>query len=141
MTKQKIEVPKTFYRVSTKALIYDESKEKFAVVLEDNGWWELLGGGLDWGEDPLECLKREISEEAGLEATWVSSDPVYCLQGKNMKGVWSVALVYEVKVKDFNFKPSEECIDLKFISPKEASSIKAWRTVTELAGKIVSHND
>ncbi len=131
-----IEIPNTFYRVSTKALIYDETREKFAVVLEDNGWWELLGGGLDWGEDPHKCLQREINEEAGLEVKWISSEPVYCLQGKNMKDIWSVALVYEVKVKDFNFRPSAECTAMKFISPNEITSIKAWRTVTELAEKL-----
>lgn len=58
-----------------------------------------------------------------------------------MKGIWSVALVYEVKVKNFNFKPSEECVDLKFISPEEVSTLKAWRTVTELAEKIHIYKD
>ena len=31
-----------------------------------NGEWDIPGGGLQFGESPLECLEREIREEAGL---------------------------------------------------------------------------
>lgn len=51
-------MPNGYYRVSIKALILNEAREKFAVTLEDNGFWELPGGGLDHGESPAECLRR-----------------------------------------------------------------------------------
>ena len=126
-------IPKTFYRVSVKALILDETRKKFLVVLENNGWWELPGGGLDWPEKPEECLKREIKEEMGLIVTEVSPNPSYLLVGENMKGKRSVNVVFEVKVKDFNFIPSDECREMKFISPEEVNTINAFRTVKELA--------
>ena len=127
------EVPKTFYRVSIKALILDETRKKFAVILEDNGWWELPGGGLDWPEKPEECLKRELKEEMGLTITEVSKFPSYFLVGENMKGNRSVNVVFEVKVKDLNFTPSRECLEMKFMSPEEVGSINAFSTVKELA--------
>src|SRR3989344_4835497 len=130
---QQSEIPNGFYRVSIKGLILDESREKFAVTLEDNGFWELPGGGLDWGETPETCLKREISEEMGLTVTDVSSSPSYFLSGKNMKGHWSVNIVYEIKVKDLNFTPSNECQEIRFILPEEVESMNAFRTVKELA--------
>lgn len=129
---EQFEMPNGYYRVSIKALIFDETRKKFAVILEDNGLWELPGGGLDHGESPEECLKREIKEEMGLTVIEVNAYPSYFLFGKNMKGRWSVNVVFEVKVKDLNFTPSDECLEIKFISPEELNSINAFRTVKEL---------
>jgi 8-oxo-dGTP diphosphatase len=131
-----LDIPNTFYRVSAKGLILDETRKKFAVILEDSGWWELPGGGLDWGESPEAGLKREIQEEMGLVITDIAKFPSYFLIGKNMKDNWAVGLVYEIKVKDLNFKPSDECREIKFISPEEVGSINAFRTVQELAAQF-----
>jgi 8-oxo-dGTP diphosphatase len=35
----------------------------------DAGWWTLPGGGLDFGEDPLQGCLRELEEETGLLGT------------------------------------------------------------------------
>ena len=126
-------LPKTFYRVSIKGLIWNKDRTKFAVILEDNGYWELPGGGMDFPETPEECLRREIQEEMGLVVTQISKQPAHILVGENMKGVRSINIVYEVQLKDFNFVPSDECLELKFISPGEIDTINAFRNVKELA--------
>lgn len=130
---EQFEMPNGYYRVSIKALILDKSRKKFCITLENNGLWELPGGGLDHGESSEESLKRELKEEMGLIVTEVSSFPSYFLVGKNMKGRWSVNVVFEVKVKDLNFTPSDECLEIKFVSPEELTSLNAFRTVKELA--------
>lgn len=131
-------IPDNFYRVSIKALILDETGKKFLIVKEDNGWWEVPGGGLDYGETPSDCLKREIKEEMGLDVSFVSQNPSYFLVGHNMSGVWAVGIVYEVRVKDLNFTPSNECQEIKYVSQEELKDLKAFRTVTELAERLTS---
>jgi 8-oxo-dGTP pyrophosphatase MutT (NUDIX family) len=134
------EIPTTFYRVSIKGLILDETHKKFAVVLEDNGLWELPGGGLDYPETPQDCLRREIKEEMGLSIAEINQNPSYLLFGKNMKGHQNINAVYEIKVKDLNFTPSEECREIRFISPEEIDSINAFSNVKQLASMFDSNN-
>lgn len=130
------EVTSGFYRVSIKGLILDETRKKFLTVREDNGIWELPGGGLDWGESMEDCLRREIKEEMGLEVTEMAKLPSFYLTGKNIDGHWSLNLVFEIKVKDLNFTPSEECQEIRFIAPEEIDTINAFRNVRELAEKF-----
>ena len=103
------------------------------IILHDNGWWELPGGGLDWPESHEDCLKRELKEEMGLDIMEINPNPSYFLVGKNMKGNRSVNIVFETKVKDLNFSPSREGLEIKFVSPEEVDSINAFRNVKELA--------
>ena len=35
-------------------------------IIRDAGYWTLPGGGLNFGEDPVEAMTREVSEETGL---------------------------------------------------------------------------
>ena len=37
-----------------------------AQITRDAGYWTLPGGGLNFGEDPVEAMTREVSEETGL---------------------------------------------------------------------------
>ncbi|MEI6835424.1 MAG: NUDIX domain-containing protein [Candidatus Falkowbacteria bacterium] len=53
---------------------------------ENNGLWEMPGGGLDYGETPQDCLAREIKEEMGSEAIYVSRQPLYFASALNIDG-------------------------------------------------------
>lgn len=58
-------------QTSVGALIQDNKGAFLVVKRADNddfypGFWELPGGGVDYGELPQESLKREIQEECGL---------------------------------------------------------------------------
>ncbi len=125
-------LPHTYYRVSAKALILNEDKTKFLITLEDSGFWEIPGGGLDWDESLEDCIKREIKEELGLDVLKVDTKPLYFLRGQNMKGNWSINLLFEVQVKDLNFTPSSECREIKFVNKEDLKSLNAFRTVVEL---------
>jgi 8-oxo-dGTP diphosphatase len=133
------EIPNTFYRLSAKALIFNDTQTEFAIIREDNDLWDLPGGGLDFNEDVSGCLKREIKEEMGLTVTDINEKLIHYLIGRNMDNFWAVGLVFEVKVNDLNFIPTDECRELRFVSPDEALAMPtAWRTVKELAAFLKS---
>lgn len=119
-----------FYRISVKALILNEMRDKFLVVKEENGKWELPGGGLDWNTSPQDDVKREIREEMGIEVTWVAKNPSYFLT--DLSGLPEkprANVVYEVNVSSLDFTPSEECIELRFVSAEEARQLDLFENV------------
>ncbi|HVX48481.1 MAG TPA: NUDIX hydrolase [Candidatus Saccharimonadales bacterium] len=119
------------FRLSIKAIAIDETG-RFLLAKEENGMWELLGGGLDHGEDPVECLKREIKEETGLEVIEVSATPKYFVTAPKVGREGFVAnVIYEVKLKDLDFKPSDECVELRFFNKGEAAKENLFPQVTE----------
>jgi len=124
------EVPNCFYRTSVKALILDEQK-RFLLAREDNGFWELPGGGLDFGENPHDCLVRELQEEMGLEATFINDQPSYFVTIQHTNGVWKANVLYEVKLKDLDFTPSSECVEVRFFTPETAASENLFPIVKE----------
>lgn len=88
---------------------------------EATGMWELLGGGLEHGEDPILGLKREIKEETGLEVTYVSTAPKYFVTAQRLGHDTFIAnVVYEIKLKNLDFIPSDECYELQFFTVEEA---------------------
>ncbi|HEX8226400.1 MAG TPA: NUDIX hydrolase [Candidatus Saccharimonadales bacterium] len=109
-----------YYRVSIKGLVVDETG-RFMLVKEDHGKWELPGGGLDHGEDPIIGLKREIQEEMGLEVIHISPSPKYFVTSpKDGHDTYMANVIYEMKVKDLNFTPSDECQELRHFTVDEA---------------------
>ncbi len=124
-----MEIKNGYYRLSVKALIFDYTLTKFLLVQEDNGKWELPGGGLDWGESPEEGIRREIKEEMGLTVTCVASQPTYLTTvARDSDGRWIANVLFETEVKDFNFTPSNECVALKFVTPEEAKNLPLFIT-------------
>ncbi len=122
---------KNFFRVGVKALIWEsDKKERFLLSLEENGHWELLGGGLEHGESAQEGLAREIKEETGLELAWVAKKPSYFFTVENThENFWQANIVYEAKLKNLNFKKSYECVDLRYFSKEEALQEKIFPSV------------
>ena len=48
MSCEETEVPNAFYRVSAKALILNDTRDAFVISEEDDGKYDLPGGGIDW---------------------------------------------------------------------------------------------
>lgn len=128
------DIPECFYRISVKALILNESRTKFLIVEEDDGRWDLPGGGLDWNESPQDAIKREIKEEMGLAVVSVHSNPSYFTTALTSSGKFYVAnVLYETTVENFNITPSDECVAFQFVTANEARTMNIFSNVLMLA--------
>ncbi|HUC90136.1 MAG TPA: NUDIX hydrolase [Patescibacteria group bacterium] len=120
-----------FYRVSVKALVTDSSGS-FLLAKENGGTWDFLGGGLDHDEDPVAALKREITEETGLVVVGVLTKPAYFVTAKKPDmDVFIANVFYRVMVKNLDFRPSDECQELRYFSVEEAQIEKLLPNVIE----------
>lgn len=118
-----------YYRLSVKGIVLDDSG-RILLSRENNGMWEILGGGLDHNEDPIECLKREIHEETGLEVTYVSENPLYFVTSPRANADTFIAnVIYEIKLKSYEFIPSDECQELRFFSTQEMHGVNLFPNV------------
>ncbi|TBL67068.1 NUDIX domain-containing protein [Paenibacillus thalictri] len=52
---------------SVRAVIFNDSGEVLYIQRRGNGKWALPAGGIELNESILECLRREVYEETGLE--------------------------------------------------------------------------
>lgn len=111
------------YRISVKALITDDDG-KFLLCQEEDGKWELPGGGLEYGETPQEALIREVKEEMGLTITFVEQHPSYFVTSFNPQAPHRANVLYKATVNNVDFTPSEECVVIKFFTAEEAVNEK-----------------
>lgn len=118
-----MKIPECFHRVSIKGLICDE-QNRFLLMQEANGFWDLPGGGMDHGETPAACLRREIKEEMGLEIVAMDKTPSYFFASINPKGQFIVNAVYKISLFNLDFRVSEECISVRFFSVSDIKNLQ-----------------
>ena len=122
-----------FFRVSVKGIVVDE-QGCLLLARENDGMWDMLGGGLEHEEEPLEGLRREVLEETGIKVTWISPAPKYFITAQNLFGrnAYVANVVYEIKLESLDFQPTKECEELRFFNPEEARAVELSPTAKKL---------
>ena len=126
------QIPNCFYRVSAKALVLNETKTKFLLLREDTNMRDFPGWWLDFWENSKEGIVRELKEEMWLEITWIDDKPSYFITAyRTNKKFWIANILYETKLKNLNFIPSNECQEIKFFTKKETENLQLQPNVKE----------
>jgi len=128
------DIPNCFYRVSVKALVLNETRDKFLLCKQEGGRWDLPGGGLDWDVTPQEDLPRELMEEMGLKATYIANNPSYFITGRSTTHpeIRIAHILYETKLENLNFTPSDECIEVRFVNKDDVEGMKLFERPKKL---------
>ena len=79
----------------------------------DAGRWDLLGGFLDEGEDPLDGLRRELLEETGLEIEPGEYLGAY-VDSYGETGTAVLNLVFEARVVSGDMAPADDVAELRW---------------------------
>lgn len=123
--------PPCFYRVSTKALIYKDNK--VLLIKEDNGMWELPGGGLEVNESFTDGIKRELEEEIGVKAIDIPNQPTFIWKLIDKNGVPKIMMAFKVEVDSFDFKgKAEESVGFGFFTKEEIEKMNLHPNIMEL---------
>lgn len=97
--------------------------------------WEFVGGGIDFGEDPTEALKREVREEIGVEVDVVKLLPKIISDIQkfdNGDELQVIVLSYECKITDGVPKSTDEEVgEIKYFALDEIKNLDAFRNIYE----------
>lgn len=123
-----------WYRISVKGVIYND-KWEFLLCKESNWTWDLPWGWLDHNENPINCLKRELQEEMWLITTNISNIPLYFITAHKPTSKtrpWISNICYKVEVKNLDFTPSDECVEIWFFNPVTAKKLNLLVNIIEV---------
>lgn len=124
-------------RITQKALVWN--KGKFLILKTPNkgsdldypDHWDLPGGGLEM-EHPIEGIRREIKEEAGLE---VKNLVPFHVSDNKIKNKYKVYIIWNCDLKSGKIKLSDEHIGFRWVTKKDLSGLKLYPFIKDLLEK------
>ncbi len=106
------------------------------------GLWDLLGGFIDEGEEPLQALRRELREETGLEieaGEFLGGMP----DSYGEDGKWTLNLYWDARLGPGEPRPADDVAELAWFSadglpPREEFAFPNTVELLERAGAAFS---
>lgn len=114
-----LKYPSPYYRVSAKALIFDD-QQRLLMLQNDEGQWEIPGGGWEHGESFEEAIKREIMEEQHVGVVSVGPvEFVFQSNGVTSHGYVALRVVARVQLASHDFTPDDGMVAARFVTLDE----------------------
>lgn len=120
------EIDDCLYRVAIRALVVNDNR--VLLVWEvGSSWWQVPGGGVDYGETVQSTLIREVEEELGVAAKDITSDGkiAYYDIGNVINGVPRMNLYYKVSVPGNSVKKTKHVSKLGWFTKDEFLKLNA----------------
>jgi len=103
--------------------------------------WNLPGGGVDFGEEPIDALKREIKEELGVEIINIQYIPkIFTNIRKNWQGLF-LSFICELKNTQDKIILNDEANEYGWFTLDSAIKLKTFPKTIEMikeADKIIT---
>lgn len=110
-------------RPAAYCLIFNDEKDKIAIIQTSDGNYFLPGGGIEKNETHQECLVREVLEEMGMDiaiGTFIGSARRYFYSTNEYTYYLSEGYFYLCNMVKQIGEPTEEGHFLKWIEPNQA---------------------
>lgn len=101
-----------------------------------HGKWQIAGGGLEFGELPIECLHREVKEELGTTVNVIYPEPFVDTE---IRGSWQgvfIAYVCELTNPDNIITINDEASDYNWFTKEELYNLDLLPGCIELIEKV-----
>ncbi len=108
------------------------------LLLEDR-WarWGLPSGFIEKGESAEETLRREVSEELGVECKTIAPHSVD-IDWAGPEGTVFVLMHFTATLASDNFTPNEEVVSFAWMTPEEIAGRNVWPNVRRLAESLAA---
>lgn len=125
--------------VAQKAVIFNKDRKLLTIFRTETApsrpnTWDLPGGDLDFGEDPLESVIREIKEETGLDVSGV--EPFDVEAHINKEGNFWVTIAYRAQAVSDEVVLSFEHNDYKWVASEEFLKLKSAAKLTRFVENL-----
>lgn len=115
--------------ISARAIVRDQHGKVLFVRRSDNGDWVMPAGSIELGESILECVKREVKEETGLNV--ISAIPMAIYSDPRFSFITSYGDPYQMFTVVFLvdqwsgilISETDETIDAKFFDQENLPNI------------------